>query len=101
MNRTLSSYNGGKARKAILQFILDRLPPVDHKYTYVEPFGGFLSVLLHRPPTINEIVNDVNDRIVNMWEMYQEHPTEFMMKIKHAPISEKIYNWAVDHIDYF
>jgi len=43
------------------EYLLALMPP--HK-TYVEPFAGGLSVLLGKPRTKCEVVNDINENLV-------------------------------------
>jgi DNA adenine methylase len=57
-------YHGGKTK--IHEWIISHFPP--HK-TYVEPFGGGASVLLNKSRVTNEIYNDINSEIVNVFKI--------------------------------
>ncbi len=57
-------YAGGKQRLA--RQIVALMPPHHH---YVEPFAGALSVLLAKPPSIIETVNDLDSEIATFWRV--------------------------------
>jgi DNA adenine methylase len=59
---------GGKTR--LLKHILPLIRP--HR-TYVEAFAGGLAVLLAKPPSAGEIVNDINGDLVNLYRYAQYH----------------------------
>lgn len=65
------TYFGGKTRLA--PQIAALLPPHEH---YVEPFAGSLAVLLAKPPSAMETVNDLDGDIVNFWRVLRERPLE-------------------------
>jgi len=60
-------YHGGKFRMA--KHIIPLFP--DHQ-TYVEPFGGGGSILLLKPRSKNEIYNDLDDEIVNVFQILRD-----------------------------
>lgn len=64
-------YFGGKQR------IADRLVALlpEHKH-YVEPFAGGLSVLLAKPMSTLETVNDLDGDIVCFWRVLRDRPEE-------------------------
>jgi DNA adenine methylase len=65
------AYFGGKATLA--ERIIALLPPHRH---YVEPFAGSLAVLLAKPPTAMETVNDLDGRIMTFWRVLRDRPAE-------------------------
>jgi DNA adenine methylase len=66
-------YYGSKA--SIASWIVSLLP--DHAH-YVEPFAGSLSVLLAKPPSPMETVNDLDRELVTFWRMLRDRPRDLM-----------------------
>lgn len=64
-------YFGGKQR--IAPRIVDLLP--EHRH-YVEPFAGGLSILLAKPPSKMETVNDLDHAIMTFWRVLRDQPSE-------------------------
>lgn len=65
------AYYGGKTTLA--GAIADLLPAHDH---YVEPFAGSLAVLLAKPATKSETVNDIDGDLVTFWRVLRDRPEE-------------------------
>lgn len=85
-NVTGLNYFGGKATKSRNRWVAGLLPWAKTD-TYVEPFGGMMSVLLYRAQTDCEIYNDLNGDIVNWWRCIQMARTEFMERVEATPHS--------------
>ncbi|NED73343.1 DNA adenine methylase [Streptomyces sp. SID9944] len=66
-------YFGSKQR--IAPWIVSLLPPHQH---YVEPFAGGLSVLLAKPPSRMETVNDLDAELVTFWRVLRDRPDELL-----------------------
>ncbi|MEV4335729.1 DNA adenine methylase [Streptomyces sp. NPDC049590] len=66
-------YFGSKQR--IADWIVSLLPAHDH---YVEPFCGGLSVLLAKPPSRMETVNDLDGELMTFWRVLRDRPTELL-----------------------
>lgn len=64
-------YYGGKQR--IADHIIREFP--DHAH-YVEPFAGGLSVLLAKPPSKIETVNDLDGDLMRFWRVLRDRPDE-------------------------
>jgi DNA adenine methylase len=77
---------GGKS--SIARWIAGHFPP--HR-VYMEPFCGSCAVLFAKPPSFTEIVNDLDGRIINMFEQVRENPKELAALLWATPYSKE--NW--------
>ena len=75
------------------------LLPQDTDVTYCEPFAGMLGVLLARPKSKREIVNDLDRRVVNWWRCVRDEPDELARLIALTPNSRDEYARARAGID--
>ncbi len=66
-DRPVLRYHGGKWKLA--PWIIGHFPP---HHTYVEPYGGGASVLLRKPPSAQEVYNDLDEEIVNVFRVLRE-----------------------------
>lgn len=64
-------YFGGKQRLAA--WITGQFPRHEH---YVEPYGGSLAVLLAKPQSAHETVNDLDQYLITFWRVLREQPAE-------------------------
>jgi DNA adenine methylase len=71
MTKPPFTYFGGKTSTA--GRIAAMLPAHEH---YVEPFAGSLAVLLAKPPSAMETVNDLDHEIMLFWRMLRERPAD-------------------------
>ena len=78
---------------------VNSLLPTEHQVTYIEPFFGMGGVLMGRPPSHVELVNDLNDRIVNWWFVIRDDWEEFMEVYDKTPYARGMYEWAYDNLD--
>ena len=76
------AYYGGKTN--IADQIVALLPHHEH---YVEPFAGSLAVLLAKPASHMETVNDLDDRLMTFWRVLRERPDELIRACALTPHS--------------
>jgi DNA adenine methylase len=80
--RPIVRYHGGKWTLA--PWIISQFPA--HR-VYIESFGGGGSVLLRKPRAYAEIYNDLDDEIVNVFEMMRDHGDELTRLVQFTPFS--------------
>ena len=82
---------GGKGTSAAR--IVDMMPPHTR---YLEPFGGGLSVLSAKPRVELETVNDLNDRVVNLYCVARDMPDELIRAVHLTPNARREVEIAAD-----
>lgn len=78
---------GGKSQ--LSKEIIKRIPP--HK-TFIEAFAGALNVILRKPPSPVEVVNDINENLINLWICIRDHLEEMTVYLDRQPISEFLFH---------
>jgi DNA adenine methylase len=84
-------YYGGKQR--IAEKIVSTFPEHGH---YIEPFAGGLSVLLAKPESKHETVNDLDARLVTFWRVLRNRPEELYNACLLTPWSRTEQSEALD-----
>ncbi len=87
---------GGKG--ALLHEIIPRIPKdID---TYIEVFGGGGSVLLGKSMGKNEVYNDYQRDLVNLFQVVRERPLAFLEAPKFLPLNAREeYKYVLDIIE--
>jgi DNA adenine methylase len=90
------AYFGGKSR--IAPWLVAMFPP--HR-VYVEPFMGSAAILLAKPPSIHEVVNDRDGDVVNFFRVLRDEPAELERVCRLTPYARDEYDAAqlVDGLD--
>ncbi len=73
---------GGKSKMA--KTIVELMP--EHA-CYCEVFSGAAWVLFRKEPAKNEIINDKNQELVNLFRVIKHHKDEFLRQFQYTPIS--------------
>jgi len=99
--RPILRYHGGKWKLA--PWVLAHLPP--HK-VYVEPFCGGASILLRKPRSASEVLNDLDEEVVGMFRVLRDEvqAMELARRLALTPFARAEYeDWCygqpVDAID--
>lgn len=90
-------YFGSKVRVA--PRIVDLLPKHDG---YIEPYCGSLTILLAKPPTGFEVVNDLDQDLMTFWRVLRDQPDDLERVCALTPHSRGEYqaSWPIpDGID--
>lgn len=72
--------------------IASLLPPHNH---YVQPLSGTLDVLLHKPCSPLETVNDVDHELVTFWRVLRDRPDELARACSLTPHSRVEFTSAI------
>lgn len=90
--RPVLRWLGGKFRLA--PWIIGHFP--EHQI-YVEPFGGAASVLLKKPRSYNEIYNDLDGELVNLFRVLRgNRASELLEAIRLTPYARAEYEAAFE-----
>lgn len=73
-------YHGSKFRLA--PWVIAQFPP---HVTYCEPFGGGAGVLLRKAPSLIEVYNDLDERVVTFFRQLRDHTAELVAQILLTP----------------
>lgn len=84
-------YPGGKGRQS--DWILSKMPP--HK-CYVEVFGGSGGLLYNKEPSHNEVYNDINDDLVQFFNVLREREDDLLEWVRRVPYSRALYDEWVE-----
>lgn len=69
------------------------LPPHRH---YVEPYGGSLAVLLAKPISPHETVNDIDHELMTFWRVLRDQPKELARAVALTPHSRAEHQLSYD-----
>ena len=92
--RPVLRYHGGKWRLA--PWVLSHFPTHE---VYVEPFAGAASVLLRKPRSTAEILNDLDDEIVNLFRVLRDQPRQLIRDLELTPYSRTEFYAAYEPAD--
>lgn len=90
--KPLVPYHGGKSR--LTEWIVGLMPR--HR-VYLEPFAGSAAVLLAKPRSTHEILNDVDGNVVNFYQVLREDPDELERLCRLTPYSREEFLLADLH----
>ncbi len=85
--RGLIGYLGGKSK---VQEQIIRIFP-EHK-NFVEVFAGSAVVLLNNPLAKNEVLNDINQDLINLYKVAKEQPQALFEEITMLPHSHDLFD---------
>ena len=94
--RSPISYFGGKGN--MVAKLLRLIPPHD---VYVEVFGGGASLLFAKQPSPVEVYNDINDELVNLFQVIRDPITlqEFQKLVSLTPYAREEFYYYKDTLD--
>ena len=86
-------WRGGKSahgRTGVGRWIADQLPQ-DINVLYCEPFSGMCGILLARPRSKWELINDIDERVANWWTVLRDQPDEFHRQLMATPSARVVH----------
>lgn len=86
-------YPGAKNR--IADWICEYIPEHD---VYLEPFAGSLAVFFAKTPTRIETLNDLDNNVVNYFQIIRERPEELAEQLEMTPFSREEYYRACEYV---
>ncbi|MDW5525194.1 DNA adenine methylase [Carnobacterium maltaromaticum] len=89
--KRLLNYAGSKWSMA--QKIIDLMPA--HK-AYLEPYGGSLAIFMNKDKCVLETINDIDGRLVNMYEQIRLYPEELAKLCDFTLYSRKEFENALE-----
>lgn len=96
VDRPVLRYHGGKFRLA--PWIVSHFPP--HS-CYVEPYSGAASVLMQKPRSAAECINDLDDKIVSVFRVLRDPASAAALRrrLELTPFSRTEFNAAYEAPD--
>lgn len=72
---------------------------MDKHSIYVEPYCGSAAVLLAKPPSKHEVINDADGRVVAFYRALRDHEAELVRRLSLTPYSHEEYLAAAEPAD--
>lgn len=87
--KAIMKYPGSKW--SIARWIINFFP--EH-HSYMEPFAGSLAVLMNKPRSHIETVNDLDGNVVNLFRWIRDDPEKLAHEIYFTPYARRVYEDA-------
>lgn len=78
------------SKNKIAKTIVERLP---FHHVYLEPFFRTGSIYFTKKKSIHNFLNDIDDEVFNLWQVYTHNYNELLEKIKSLPNSERLFDY--------
>jgi DNA adenine methylase len=85
--------HGGK--RYLATWIIEHLPPGFEDMTYLEPFCGAASVLLNKPLSKEEVINDLDAGMIHIHRALRDECTELLRRLKKIPYTAESFQKAL------
>lgn len=89
-----SPINAIGSKQTLSSWIIEYFPEDYHEMIYVEPYCGGANVFLNKLPSTEEIINDTDRGIVQIFKAMRDEPCEIIGRIKRTKFSERSFKRA-------
>lgn len=80
---------GGKSQ--LNSWIIDHFPKNYQELIYIEPFIGGGNVLLNKQQCVEEVINDSDISLIQIWQAIRDEGKKFLSKLKKISYKEKTF----------
>lgn len=87
--KAICKYPGSKW--SLAKWIISFFP--EH-HSYVEPFSGSCAVLMNKPRSNIETINDMDGNVVNLFYWMRKDPERLAHEIYYTPYAREVYEMA-------
>lgn len=77
------------SKNKIAKTIVERFP---FHHVYLEPFFRTGSIYFTKKKSIHNFLNDIDDEVFNLWQVYTHKYSDLLEQIKSLPNSESLFN---------
>lgn len=75
----------------LISWVLEKFPENYREMTYVEPFVGSGGLFLAKEPSLEEVINDKDENIIEIWQAIRDDNKAFCSKLKRIKYEEKTF----------
>lgn len=79
------------SKSHLVPWILDKFPEKYREMTYLEPFLGAGSVLLNKDSSVEEVANDLDSGMIDLWRAVRDEPKAFLSKTRRMEYKESTF----------
>lgn len=79
------------SKSHLVPWILDKFPENYRDMTYLEPFLGAGSVLLNKDPSVQEVANDLDSGMIDLWRAVRDEPKAFVSRTRRMEYKESTF----------
>lgn len=94
---TIIQYPG--KMNSIAKWIISRFPHDYQSMTYLEPFSGSGCIFFRKERAAVETINDIDNKISNLFMQIRDKPDELMLLLMNTPWSRDEYDLAFEKTD--
>lgn len=74
-------------------WIISHLPEGFESLTFVEAFAGGANVLLNKPKSSHEVLNDIHQQTMMVWDVVRNHLDEFVSELKKIEYTQESFSY--------